>query len=140
MRHVFTRRRQRGFSLIEIIVSLMIVGIMSAVVYSYMGSTLTNSVFPVLWLNDAQKVNEVMEQIKRDYDEEFPSHTGSAAPWIETFFDNEIYPTYRSDVDSLTYVLGSFDGNLVWTNDSSSKYLKVTLTKNLQKVIGVFSE
>ena len=129
----------KGFSLIEIIVSLMLVGIMSAAVYSYMGSTLSNSVFPVVWLNDAQTANSVMEQIKADYDEKFETYPASG--WLYNFFDNEIKnASFISDVDNYEYESGNFDGSYTWFVDPNGPYLKVTLTKGLQKVIAVFSE
>jgi prepilin-type N-terminal cleavage/methylation domain-containing protein len=133
--------RHKGFSLVELIVSLVIVGIMSAVVYAYMGSSLTNSVFPVVWLNDAQTANSVMEQIKADYDQKFKTYP--SAGWIYNFFDNEIKnASYISEVDNYEYVSGHFDGSFNWIDDPthSSDYLKVTLTQGLQKVIAVFSE
>ncbi|MCK9276014.1 MAG: prepilin-type N-terminal cleavage/methylation domain-containing protein [Syntrophales bacterium] len=141
-------RCHKGFSLIELIVSLVIVGIMSAVVYAYMGSSLTNSVFPVVWLNDAQTANSVMEQIKADYDEEFPSHAGSIDPWIESFFDNVIKTSsYASEVDSIETELSKFTFNensseWEWEDPCTENcnYLRVTVTKGLQKVIAVFSE
>ena len=131
--------RQKGFSLIEIIVSLMIVGIMSAVVYSYMGSSLTNSAFPVIWLNDAQTLNEVMERIKTDYDDKFDTYP--TAPWIYNFFNTDIKnASYISEVDSYDYQQGDFNTSYTWYEDSNGSYIRVTLTKDLQELKAVFSE
>jgi prepilin-type N-terminal cleavage/methylation domain-containing protein len=146
MKTPIATHRQKGFSLIEVIISLLIVGIMSVVVYSYMGNSLTNSTYPIIWLNDAQTLNAVMERIKTDYDQEFESSPTS--PWIYNFFETTIKDSdqapYISDVDSIETQLGTFNASNAWEDCAPDAedcpYLKVTLTKGIQTLRAVFSE
>lgn len=61
------KNRQAGFTLIEYIVALVIVAIVAAMLYSFFGTSLTQSGFPILRLQKASKLSNVMENIAADY-------------------------------------------------------------------------
>lgn len=58
---------QSGFTLIEIIITLVIAGILGAVLYSYFGKTFTSSSNPVIRLKKAFNHQKIMENITADY-------------------------------------------------------------------------
>lgn len=58
---------QGGFTLIEYIVSLVIVAIAAAMIYSFFGVSLTHSSDPVWRLQQASNLSKVMENIVADY-------------------------------------------------------------------------
>lgn len=58
---------QSGFTLIEIIITLVIAGILGAVLYSYFGKTFTSSSNPVVRLSKAFGLQQVIENITADY-------------------------------------------------------------------------
>lgn len=58
---------ESGFSLIEIIVSLVIVAIVAAMMVAYFGKGITESAFPIFRLNAAGKLNAIMEKITVEY-------------------------------------------------------------------------
>lgn len=58
----------RGFTLIETILTLVMVAILGTMLFTYFGSkTFTSSANPIQWVKYAQSVHQVMEMITADY-------------------------------------------------------------------------
>jgi prepilin-type N-terminal cleavage/methylation domain-containing protein len=57
----------RGFTLIEIIATLVIVAVLGTLVYTYFGKALTESVAPVTQLKQSGALHRVMQNIIADY-------------------------------------------------------------------------
>jgi prepilin-type N-terminal cleavage/methylation domain-containing protein len=58
---------QRAFTLLETIVSLIVVGILGAMMASFMSSTVTRSVDSVISAQSHAQLNQVMENITADF-------------------------------------------------------------------------
>ena len=65
-------RRTHGFTLIELIITLVIASILAAMFLPYLGRTFARSHLPLIWLKDAYSLQSVMENI-------LASHTGTLA-------------------------------------------------------------
>jgi prepilin-type N-terminal cleavage/methylation domain-containing protein len=61
------RNSQPGFTLLEIIATLIIASILGSLVYSYFGSAFMGSSTPIARLNKAFHLHEAMENITADY-------------------------------------------------------------------------
>lgn len=61
------KNHQAGLTLIEFIVALVVASIMAAMVYTYFGSALVQSSFPIARLQQASNLHKVMENIVADY-------------------------------------------------------------------------
>ena len=59
--------RQQGFTLIETIITVILVGLMGAFLVVFLGDKLTHSADPVGWAEDASAVEDTMERIVSDY-------------------------------------------------------------------------
>ncbi|MDA8088169.1 MAG: prepilin-type N-terminal cleavage/methylation domain-containing protein [Nitrospiraceae bacterium] len=57
----------RGFTLIEIIVTIVIVAILASMLYSYFGPAITGSGVPVARLESAMAAQSAMENVTADY-------------------------------------------------------------------------
>ena len=57
----------KGFTLIEVIVSLVLVAIVGAMVVSFMGTAVTRSADPLLQVQQGHYLNQIMENITADY-------------------------------------------------------------------------
>lgn len=56
-----------GFTLIEIIITLVVIGIVAAMMAAYFGTSITQSSAPVSRLKAVEKLNAIMEKITADY-------------------------------------------------------------------------
>ena len=66
--NIFNRMKKNGgFTLIEVIVTLIVAAILGTMLVTFMGSTLTGSVQPVLRVQQANTTGQVMENITADY-------------------------------------------------------------------------
>ncbi len=63
----YTHRNERGFTFIEIIVTLIIAAILGAMLIQFMGSSMTGSVEPVIRVQNAFTIEQVMEKMTADY-------------------------------------------------------------------------
>ncbi|MDD4356505.1 MAG: prepilin-type N-terminal cleavage/methylation domain-containing protein [Smithellaceae bacterium] len=61
------KNRQTGFTLIEVIVTLVLVAVMAAMLTSFFGTSLTQSGAPIARLKEASNLQLVMENIVSDY-------------------------------------------------------------------------
>jgi prepilin-type N-terminal cleavage/methylation domain-containing protein len=61
------RNSQPGFTLLEIIITLVIASILGSLVYSYFGSAFMGSSTPIVRLNSAFELHKAMENITADY-------------------------------------------------------------------------
>ncbi len=63
----FSKQREKGFTLIEIIVTLTIAAILATFLVSFMGTAVTKSGEPVVRTKQLYELQQVMENIKATY-------------------------------------------------------------------------
>ncbi len=56
-----------GFTLIEVIITIVIVAVVGAMLVTYFGTSITQSSLPIFRLNAAAKLNDVLEKISAQY-------------------------------------------------------------------------
>ena len=66
------RNSQMGFTLLEIILTLIIASILGSLVYTYFGSAFTESGTPITRLKSAFELHKAMENITADYNNHTP--------------------------------------------------------------------
>ena len=71
----FTQHRQGGFTLLEIIASLLIAAILGAIMFQYFGTSLTQSTVPIDRLKKALELQHTLENITEDYESSDKSST-----------------------------------------------------------------
>jgi prepilin-type N-terminal cleavage/methylation domain-containing protein len=60
---------ESGFTLIEVIITLVVVAIVAAMMTAYFGTGITQSSIPIFRLSAAGKINRIMEKITAEYDQ-----------------------------------------------------------------------
>ena len=60
-------KRKSEFTLVEIIATLVLVGILSLMIFPFLGRTSSGSVLAAERLSESLKLNQVIEKITRDY-------------------------------------------------------------------------
>jgi prepilin-type N-terminal cleavage/methylation domain-containing protein len=108
----------KGFTLIEIIATIMVAGILSALFIQFMGTALMRSGDAVNIVHDEASIEGLMEEIISDYLEQINKDTpASALNTIKT-------KNYGADV-TMEYI--QFDGDGNEQPSGSSNYLKVII-------------
>jgi len=123
------QKKQKGFTLIEVIVTIIISALVGLVVFVYLGTALTRSHEPIGQVRDLGEAMAVMESITSEYNRYLRS--GGAVTWEEfnTFLTGEgITSENVATQEPFATLVPGFE------------ILKVTVTRDSQKVFSLFTE
>lgn len=140
-------KNKKGFTLVEVIVSLVVAGILGAMLIAFMGTGVMQSSNPVIIAQNGAYLNAIMDKMTADYRYNM-SHalkTGaSRTVGFNNFIANLDTANYYSDGShpyAVTKQRISFAGNPPQeTNDSGSKVMKVTIAYRDLKATTIFTE
>lgn len=133
-------RYSKGFTLIEIIITIVIAAIAALVIVTFMGKNITSSSVPVTWVKNQNEVNQAMENIVSEYKARIAAMTlnlGTFQAWV-----NANGPTGGSvSATMVSYpVGGGAEASSCTYGAAGSCTLKVTLTKDNLSVTGLFTD
>ncbi len=140
---LLTNRNQSGFTLLEVIVTLIIASILGAVLYQFMGTNLTQSAVSVVWAKDQFELNGVMEKMVADYRNFVETGTIILAEFKEDVENNTPHPggSYGDyTVEYSEYVHFPEPDYVESINPPDNKILKVTIRKGDQRVTTLFTK
>ncbi len=136
-------RNQRGFSLVEIIVTLTVAAVLSTIIVMYMDTSLTRSVEPITLVQKSFSLNQIIEQMTADYKELLDADSSTALTILRTNIQN-----YNDD-SSLPYY-GEYSQSTKWlqfdsarnelSGDNGDRILKAAITSNGQTVTVLFTK
>ncbi|MCK9196872.1 MAG: prepilin-type N-terminal cleavage/methylation domain-containing protein [Syntrophales bacterium] len=135
-----------GFTLIEVIVSLIVASILGVMLVSFMGSSVVQSANPVIMAQNGAYLNEIMENMSADYRAKQVANPGPAG--LANFRTNVETANYYSDsshpytvVDScISFPNGTTVNESAGTcSNSANTILKVTVTYNDLSVTALFT-
>jgi prepilin-type N-terminal cleavage/methylation domain-containing protein len=122
-------RRQKGFTLIEVMITIIIVALAGLVVFTYLGNILTKSHIPLEHTRDLAESVEAMEEIVVEYSE-YVKGGRDSSEWSN-------FISVISGEEELT------SGDLVVLRDDAGldfDIYKVTVTRNNQTITALFTE
>ena len=122
----------KGFTLLEIIVTIILVGITAAIMFPALGTNLTRSAEPVNRLNDHHLLIQEMDKWTGIYRDEIQNNTLD----ITSFKTN--VDSSANYLDSTAYI-NSFNGG-AYTTQGTNKILRITLINNGQTLVALFAE
>ncbi len=135
---------ERGFSLLEIIVTLVLIASVGAMMVSFLGAQLFQGGRTAEWMQDEFALSSVMERIIADYREELYDGTLVLKDFVEARDTAEEINTptmYGSDIDEANADPIAFDeDNKEIPATETSTVWKVTLKKGDQTLITIFTE
>lgn len=122
---------QRGFTLLEIIATLILVGISAAILFPIMGTNLIRSAQPVNRLNDHQLLIQEMDKWTGIYRDDIHN-------------DSLDISAFKTAVETSPYLgstvyINSFNGG-AYTTQGTNTILRVTLINNDQTLVALFAE
>ena len=111
-----------GFTLIEIIVTILLASVLAALMFQFMGSALTGSSGPVDIVRDGADVEALMEEVISDYVERINTDQSTALGLMKTDADAS---AYGSEV-SMDYITFDSSGNET-PSGTATNILKVSV-------------
>jgi len=129
----FTHRNERGFTFVEIIVTLIIAAILGVMLIQFMGSSVSGSAKTVDNIKKGFQLNQEMEKITRDYRDWLITSPDDS---INAFLNNTVKQNYAdiiiNDETKLIEVDPGKDGDI--------EILQVTITDGTQTLMALFTK
>jgi prepilin-type N-terminal cleavage/methylation domain-containing protein len=132
----------KGFTLLEIIITLMVASFLGAMLVQFMGTTLTRSGETVISVQNSFELSGVMEKIAADYERDYKSETIS----FDTFIANIVngnnsgndpyYGEYTVETGYITFAAG----NEVEDTTPDKRVLKIVLAQGEHWLTGLFTK
>jgi prepilin-type N-terminal cleavage/methylation domain-containing protein len=124
MSYLTGKSNQRGFTLIEVIVTIMATAILGVIFINFMGTAMSKSVRAVEMVQNEASAEAVLERIIADYVLKMNQNNASALVLIKTDIDNKIM--YGDNVTA-TYIIFDSAGNEATDTAGLNRTLKVTV-------------
>ena len=131
MKSVLSKQRGReGFTLIEVIITLIVAAVLGTMLIRFMGSNLTGSAEALVRVQNGFQLNKMVESITRDY-----------RNWIKdtpdedlTQFKSDFLDTYPSDKVSSNY------NEINTGKDGDIDILMVKVSDGTQSLVVIFTK
>lgn len=142
MRKIITKlNNERGFTLLEIIITFILAAFVGSMLVEYMGTSLTRGGEAVVMVQDGFSLNSVMEKITSDYEDDYKNGSYDFSTFKSNIEGGNI-STNTPYYGNYTVVTGyiTFDGGGTETTDTSgdNNLLRVTITANNQSLTVLF--
>lgn len=135
---VMGNRNQRGFTLLEVIVTIVVAAVMGVILVQFMGTAMLRSGEPIVRVQDFSTLRQVVDNMTSDYKYLAATQTS----FLSTFKTRVDTPNYYGTGYTATTRYIQFDGSRTEIQDTSAPYnlLKVTVTKGNQSFTTVFAQ
>ena len=137
---------RNGFTLLEVIISLIVASILGVMLVSFMGSTVVQSANPVLLSQNGAYLNQIMENMGADYKYLMATSSTPLTIFIarvgaegtsQTRYSDGSHPYTIVDNHRITFPSGS---PVTEQTDGAGKILKVTIQYRTLSVTALFTE
>ncbi|HOD35332.1 MAG TPA: type II secretion system protein [Syntrophales bacterium] len=129
-------KRQGGFTLIEVIVTIIVASIMGVLLVQFMGTAMFRSGEPLVRVQDVSTLRNVLENMTSDY----KYLAATRADFLSTFKDRVDTGYYGTGYTATTkYIEFPTGGGTEIEDFSDPKLLKVTVTKGNQSITTIFA-
>lgn len=134
-------KKMRGFTLLEVIVTMVIAAILATFVVSFMGTNLTASVLPIIRTQNESSIIGVMDRMTSDYKNLLMTDTsGDPLNTFRTRVASTVpnsYGTYTLEDGTPKYVVFNSSGTES-LGSSPGNILRVTIIQGEQRLTALF--
>jgi prepilin-type N-terminal cleavage/methylation domain-containing protein len=131
----------QGFTLLEIVITLVVASILGAVLAQYMSTVLSRSTEPITFIQESFSLNRIIEEMTTDYENLLETDNDPLAT-LETYIDNGNVetndPYYGQYSPATDYIL--FIGQIETPDATEKRILKTTITKSNQSITVLFTK
>ena len=133
---------QAGFTLLEIIVTLIVASILGVILLEFMGTTVQKSYVPIHMAQNSMDANQIMEKMNADYKYRLLTSENPLEDFkadVESGNDDSSPPYYGDYIPQTEWIL--FDGSGIQIpGESDKRILKVTVTLKGRSVTSLFTK
>ena len=142
-KHFSKVSNQKGLTILEIIVTIVIAAILGTVLVQVMSTSLTRSSVPITLLQNTYSISQIIEEMTADYEELYENVNEKEydISTLKTFIENgnvssntPYYGPYSLDIDYI-----EFDASHNEIASVDDRVLKVTVTSNNQSLTVLFT-
>jgi prepilin-type N-terminal cleavage/methylation domain-containing protein len=133
----------RGFTLIEVIVTLVVAAILGTILVVYMGTGITKSGIPIIWVQQEFGVYRAMERITAVYQNDLkttPFNLTTFKAKIDTAGEVNTICGSSTCIDNVTVVNTAFPSAGGTETGTDTNIIKVTLGKGDQSLTALFTQ
>ena len=137
--------KNQGFTLLEVVITLIVGSILGAILVQFMGTSMKNSFAPVIMVQDGNGVHEIMEKMNSDYKMRLMTSTVDPLDDFKTDVENgnvigniPFFGIYAWDTKYITFTGGVEDPAPDPAPDPD--VLKVTITHGGQSLTALFTK
>jgi len=135
------RKRQKGFTLLEILITITFAAILGAMLIQFLGSSMTQSATPVILAKEAYSLNQIIEKMTAHYKMLLVTDADPLATFklhVENGNNSANSPYFGPYSIQASYI--TLNGGAEAPDVSGdNRLLKVTLTVNRQSLAALFS-
>jgi prepilin-type N-terminal cleavage/methylation domain-containing protein len=138
--------KNHGFTLLEVVITLIVGSILGAILVQFMGTSMKNSFEPVIMVQDSNGVHEIMEKLNSVYKMRLMTSTGNPLDDFRVDVENGMNPPLAPVIGHYTVVTKyiTFDvGNMEEAAADPAPapdVLKVTITHGGQSLTALFTK
>ena len=132
----------KGFTLLEVIITLVVAAILGTVLVQFMGTSLTRSTEPIVMVQEGFSLSEIMEKMTAHYKYLLATDSTPLANFkedIENGNDDKKTP-YFGDYSIKTDYITFSSGNEAPDTSGNNRILKVTIDKGDQSLVTLFTK
>lgn len=130
------RGSKAGFSLLEVIVTLIVAAILAAMLARLLGSGLLNSAEPLIRTQDLLSIEQVVETITADYKKLMAANSATALSQLKTDIDAG---NYGAAYTFSTKYIAFTSGNVEKPGPEGDTILKVSVSRSNHKLVAIFT-
>lgn len=133
---------RKGFTLIEVLITLVVAALLGTILVEFMGTSLKRSAEPVIMVQEEFSLSEVMEKMTADY-KRLLITDNSPLENFKSFIENgnvEENVPYYGQYSIQTAYIAFQEGNEVADTSGKNRILKVVITSGVQSLTALFSK
>ena len=137
--------KNQGFTLLEVVITLIVGSILGAILVQFMGTSMKNSFEPVIMVQNSNGVYEIMEKLNSDYKMRLMTSTVDPLGDFKTDVESGMLPLVAPVIGHYTVVTKyiTFTGGVEDAAVDPSpdpRVLKVTITHGGQSLTALFTK
>jgi prepilin-type N-terminal cleavage/methylation domain-containing protein len=133
--------KNHGFTLLEVVITLIVGSILGAILVQFMGTSMKNSFEPVIMVQNDNGVDEIMERMNADYKMRLLTSADPLGVFRNDVLNGNVIaniPYFGEYTRTTQYIL--FDGTNNEVPDAVQlRVLKVTITHGGQSLTALFT-